>query len=329
LPLRDELGNPTVQDFDTPADSVTVRSDSDLVQLKPGFFPLRSNLTYTVLSRENGGLNLFFAAATLTQAVFVAETDVTFLSVADYNKATQAVIQDSKDRADKALAEGHFAGVGDIFKRYQGEFADETTKEREQLAKEYDERASVAEQRFEADQKARGLVQYEGQWMTTNQVAEAEEQRTKQQEQQYEAVQRANGLVLYDGKWVTPEEKSEEEAKKVGVSLANEIITEERTDFDVWSKVTVAEWDPLEDKLAGCITASFAIQNKSNHEIHDIQIICRFMGHSGTEIDRNKQTIYETIPAGTRLTVKNFRVCGVPSQTAYSIPEVAGGNYIK
>ena len=45
------------------------------------------------------------------------------------------------------------------------------------------ERDQRLKQKFEAEQKAKGLVQYEGQWMLTNEVAQTVQRRAKEEEQ--------------------------------------------------------------------------------------------------------------------------------------------------
>jgi len=119
----------------------------------------------------------------------VGEKSTTNVAVAttNHNAATKdpardaaihSVIQNLKLRADTAIDSGHYHFIGAMFTSYQGEFADETAKEREQLAKEYDEQAQrkeqnqhIAQEQFEADQKAKGLVPYNGAWLTPQQLA--------------------------------------------------------------------------------------------------------------------------------------------------------------
>lgn len=117
----------------------------------------------------------------------------TVVKDAAHDDAIRAVIENLKLKADTAIESGHYSFIGDMFKTYVGEFADETAKERERLAAEYDEKARMAEvatlerkKRFEAEQKAKGLVQYEGQWMTTNEAIQAQ-QREAAREQQEQA----------------------------------------------------------------------------------------------------------------------------------------------
>jgi len=67
------------------------------------------------------------------------------------------------------------------------------------------ERQRIKREKFEREQIAKGLVKYKGRWMTP--------------EKKYEREMLAKGLVKYKGKWVTPEEKRkrfEEEQRAKG-----------------------------------------------------------------------------------------------------------------
>src|SRR5436190_1406651 len=45
--------------------------------------------------------------------------------------------------------------------------------------------------------------------------------------------------------------------------------------------------------------ASFTIQNNNEYAVKDIDVGCRLLANSGTEIDSARQTIYERVPAGS------------------------------
>lgn len=60
----------------------------------------------------------------------------------------------------------------------------------------YDGRWITPDEKFKLEQKAKGLELYDGQWMNREQIAEAKDRA-------------AQGLVLYDGKWMTPDQKKE------------------------------------------------------------------------------------------------------------------------
>ena len=107
--------------------------------------------------------------------------------------AIHSVIQNLKARADAAIESGHYHFIGAMFTSFDGDYAEETAAERKQLAIEYDEKAGIAEaskleetRRFETEQRAKGLMQYEGRWMTTNEVSQAEAKRKEEQARQDE-----------------------------------------------------------------------------------------------------------------------------------------------
>lgn len=198
LPLKDRLGNPTRripmtgEDFGS---NIVVRTE--LVEFQTGGFPLLYNQKYPVLSREGQHLQLVFAFQDFTQTVSVAATDVNFLSEADYNKAVQTVIQTLTARVDKAIHEGGITAVRDVFRDYQGDFAQETVDARKKFAKEY-------EMKFDAEQKAKGLVEFRGEWVSPaekeNRLAVEEGERHQRAEDEQEkqnaflADQQAKGI---------------------------------------------------------------------------------------------------------------------------------------
>jgi hypothetical protein len=199
LPLNDRFGNPLTENVNN--GKLTVSSHfvimdtlDDYVRLKPGVVPLEGGNKYAVFDRSEGKLSIEFTFAEFTQKVSVAETDTKFLPLTDYNKAVDAVIRGLKSEADDAIIEGHPAAVSHIFKGYQGEYAQDSQDAREALAKEYAERVNVilankerehqvAQEKFQAEQAAKGLFLYEGQWLTTNEVAEAELQKEQDRQQ--------------------------------------------------------------------------------------------------------------------------------------------------
>jgi hypothetical protein len=64
--------------------------------------------------------------------------------------------------------------------------------------------------------------------------------------------------------------------------------------------------------------SSFTIKNGSSHDIKDITVRCDYYGKSGTRIDRNMQTIYDTIKAGDTKRFDNIRMGVIPDQTDHS-----------
>ena len=112
---------------------------SDVVELESGYFPFQANQRYPVLSRDNQNIGLLYSFETFTQVVSVAEADVNFMVMADYNKVIEAMTQDLKSKANKALEDGRFWVVRDIFIRYQGDSAQYSVEVRQKLANEYEE----------------------------------------------------------------------------------------------------------------------------------------------------------------------------------------------
>jgi hypothetical protein len=79
-----------------------------------------------------------------------------------------------------------------------------------------EKKLNVTEERqFEKEQSSKGLVKFEGRWMSREEQNRLIEDEKKRQVQ-YQQVQglpkpRGKGLVYYYGKWVTPDEKLEME----------------------------------------------------------------------------------------------------------------------
>jgi hypothetical protein len=169
LPFFDRLGNPTGMQLG----QNTIAMSSDVVELKPGYFPFQAMQKYPVLSRGNQNLKILFLFQTFTQAVSVAEADVRFVAIADYNKAIEAMTQDLKFKADKALEDGRFWAVRDIFMAYSGDFAQGSVEVREKLANEYEEaiekQARMADKAFQ-DEK-------DNLWASSRNQRDAENQK--------------------------------------------------------------------------------------------------------------------------------------------------------
>jgi hypothetical protein len=73
---------------------------------------------------------------------------------------------------------------------------------------------------FEAEQTAKGLVQYQGEWITT-------EQRDQKLKQVFEAEQKAKGLVQYEGQWITTNEVAQAKQREA-VARQREAKAEEQ-----------------------------------------------------------------------------------------------------
>ncbi|CAN5379593.1 hypothetical protein BH18ACI2_BH18ACI2_04990 [soil metagenome] len=68
--------------------------------------------------------------------------------------------------------------------------------------------------------------------------------------------------------------------------------------------------------------ADFTIQNPSNYTVKDLEITCTHFANSGTKIDSNTRTIYETVPAKGKKVVKDFNMGFIHSQASKSSCEV-------
>jgi hypothetical protein len=64
--------------------------------------------------------------------------------------------------------------------------------------------------------------------------------------------------------------------------------------------------------------ADFTITNLSNYTVKDLDVTCTHYANSGTEIDSNSRTIYETVPAKGKKVVRNFSMGFIHSQAARS-----------
>lgn len=202
MPFRDRLGNPTCRQLG----QNTITMSSDVVELRPGYFPFQAKQRYPVLSRGNQNLEMLFSFDTFTQVVSVAEADVNFMVMADYSKTLGAIVQNLKSMADNALKEGRFGTVGDVFRSYDGDLAEDTASIRAELASEYTKRAE--EQMRATQEKAKEQAR------AAQEQAEAEQKR-------YEAKQIAKGYIKYDGQWLTAQEiqQRKEEEKRPALKL--------------------------------------------------------------------------------------------------------------
>jgi hypothetical protein len=45
------------------------------------------------------------------------------------------------------------------------------------------------------------------------------------------------------------------------------------------------------------LLARFTVDNRSNHAVKDLRIVCEHFAASGTNIDSNRETVYQTFPA--------------------------------
>lgn len=70
--------------------------------------------------------------------------------------------------------------------------------------------------------------------------------------------------------------------------------------------------------------ADFIITNNSSYDIKDIVIKCVHFAKSGTEIDSNKKTIYDSFPANNKKIIKKFNMGFIHSQAVKSDCSITG-----
>ncbi len=121
------------------------------------------------------------------------------------------------------------------------DFVEEATREENQLLlrkwrqkeleiKEAQEARHAAEKRFENAQLAKGLVKFEGNWMTPEEKEELLDTRRRAREhrRQFEADQKAKGLVKFQYIWVTPKQAKELDEMEPEIYRLYEEITAQR-----------------------------------------------------------------------------------------------------
>jgi hypothetical protein len=69
------------------------------------------------------------------------------------------------------------------------------------------------------------------------------------------------------------------------------------------------------------LLATFTIKSTLSFPVHDIAVLCRVLGNSGTELQEISQTIYDVMPPGAS---KRFEVGFVHSQGTRAICRIAG-----
>jgi hypothetical protein len=81
-------------------------------------------------------------------------------------------------------------------------------------------------------------------------------------------------------------------------------------------KISNFRW--RKDGFGNIMIADFTIKNDGDQPAKDFEIVCKHFAHSGTEIDSNTRTLYETVaPHGTR-TFREVNMGFINSQTAQS-----------
>jgi len=211
VPFHTKIGNPTAHPYEPPITLINIGG----ITAQPGFIPFKAGDSYPVLAQTNGIYSVVYTCQTLTQTVAVAETNFTFISLTDYAGIIRSLVSAARTRMATGASPDHVAAT---FTDYQGIFSAETASARRALRKQYFETAVRAQyqaeneaerQRVDAEQTAKGLVNYQGEWITKARAAEIQKEIA-----QFEADQAAKGLVKYHDEWITAEEKEKRLAEE-------------------------------------------------------------------------------------------------------------------
>ena len=70
------------------------------------------------------------------------------------------------------------------------------------------------------------------------------------------------------------------------------------------------------DGFGSVMVLSATIKNKGASAVKDVEIDCDHSSNSGTKIDSNSKVVYEIVPAGQSIQVKDFNMGFIHSQAA-------------
>ncbi|UCD59150.1 MAG: hypothetical protein JSV16_08690 [Candidatus Hydrogenedentota bacterium] len=160
---------------------------------------------------------IYFKSGYSRTAVVIRETEDTITFKTEMGMST--ISRDRVDFVEKATQEENRL----LFRKW---------RERELQIKEAREARRAARKRFEDAQKAKGLVKFEGNWMTPEEKGQILELRKRAHEhrRQFEAEQQAKGLVRFQHIWVTAEQaKKLREMEPEIYRLYDEIAAQRRT----------------------------------------------------------------------------------------------------
>ena len=207
MPFKDAMGYQVLikkKEKNTVTLTHPILDNLDTLRLKPADVPLEVGHRYVVVGRRDDMFTLVFSDGEFSQPVETVATNIEFLSVADYQKKRMAVLDGLRHTAEQRMgdiANGNDSSlIADVFLKYSGLLTDETVNEREQIAKEYVNAVNklhddvlkkrvaeliLARQKLEeyiASQKAKGLVEYLGKWITQEEMnSKIDEERKKEQ----------------------------------------------------------------------------------------------------------------------------------------------------
>lgn len=82
-----------------------------------------------------------------------------------------------------------------------------------------------------------------------------------------------------------------------------------KTLYDEWylSKVRVVSVEWRHESI-WFMRASFVLANDNPFDVTDIEVLCRHTDESGKEIDQNRRTLAEVVPAEGRLSVAEYNM---------------------
>jgi hypothetical protein len=81
----------------------------------------------------------------------------------------------------------------------------------------------------------------------------------------------------------------------------------------LWT-VSITKYSWYKSGFDNIMMLNVTIENYGKGPVKDIEITCTHSAKSGTVIDRNQKTIYETFPPGRSRTIRDFNMGFIHSQ---------------
>jgi hypothetical protein len=103
--------------------------------------------------------------------------------------------------------------------------------------------------------------------------------------------------------------KEAEEAKRAAAEEARRARADTKEQFILKS----VKWAKIGSSI---MEATFTFDNRSDFDVKDVEVRCEHAAASGTVIDSNTRTIYETFKAKSQRTIKDFNMGFIHSQAA-------------
>ena len=89
-----------------------------------------------------------------------------------------------------------------------------------------------------------------------------------------------------------------------------------------YKALKVARWNWNKDGFGSIMMIDLTIENKARFAIKDFEVQCIHSGPSGTEIDRNTRTVYDTVPANGSKKIRQFNMGFIANQASSSRCEI-------